>query len=95
MKTLQKNILHAHLKHRAEALEHLAVFTAEVGKVIGPVKTDFGYHLIRVDELTGGEQSEFAEVYPQIMQQLTTEKQNKKYMAVRQEMIEKYGLEFK
>ena len=72
-----------------------AVFTAEVGKVIGPVKTDFGYHLIRVDELTGGEQSEFAEVYPQIMQQLTTEKQNKKYMAVRQEMIEKYGLEFK
>ena len=55
-----------------------AVFTAEVGKVIGPVKTDFGYHLIRVDELTGGEQSEFAEVYPQIMQQLTTEKQNKK-----------------
>ena len=29
------------------------------------------------------------------MQQLTTEKQNKKYMAVRQEMIEKYGLEFK
>lgn len=72
-----------------------AVFTAEVSKVIGPVKTDFGYHLIRVDELTGGEQSEFAEVYPQIMQQLTTEKQNKKYMAVRQEMIEKYGLEFK
>ena len=51
--------------------------------------------VIRVDELTGGEQSEFAEVYPQIMQQLTTEKQNKKYMAVRQEMIEKYGLEFK
>ena len=32
-----------------------AVFTAEVSKVIGPVKTDFGYHLIRVDELTGGE----------------------------------------
>ena len=72
-----------------------AVFNAEVGKIIGPVKTDFGYHLIRVDELTGGEQSEFAEVYPQIMQQLTTEKQNKKYMEVRQAMIEKYGLEFK
>ena len=72
-----------------------AVFTAEVGKIIGPVKTDFGYHLICVDELTGGEQSEFAEVYPQIMQQLTTEAQNKKYMEVRQAMIEKYGLEFK
>lgn len=62
---------------------------------LSPVKTDFGYHLICVDELTGGEQSEFAEVYPQIMQQLTTEAQNKKYMEVRQAMIEKYGLEFK
>jgi peptidyl-prolyl cis-trans isomerase C len=29
------------------------------------------------------------------MQQLTTEAQNKKYMEVRQAMIEKYGLEFK
>ena len=26
------------------------VFTAEVGKVHGPVKTDFGYHLIEVTE---------------------------------------------
>ena len=28
-------------------------------------------------------------------EQMMKEKQNKKYMAVRQEMIEKYGLEFK
>ncbi|MDD5285080.1 MAG: peptidylprolyl isomerase [Desulfuromonadaceae bacterium] len=25
-----------------------AVFTGEVGKVIGPIKTEFGYHLIEV-----------------------------------------------
>ena len=27
-----------------------AVFTGEVGKVLGPVKTQFGYHLIEVTE---------------------------------------------
>lgn len=28
------------------------VFTAEVGKVQGPVKTDFGYHLIEITSRT-------------------------------------------
>ena len=28
------------------------VFTAEVGKVHGPVKTDFGYHLIEITDRT-------------------------------------------
>ncbi len=28
------------------------VFTAEVGKVHGPVKTDFGYHLIEITKRT-------------------------------------------
>jgi len=30
------------------------VFSAEVGKVYGPVKTQFGYHLIEVTSLTEG-----------------------------------------
>ncbi|MBN2809661.1 MAG: peptidylprolyl isomerase [Deltaproteobacteria bacterium] len=29
------------------------VFNAEVGKVHGPVKTDFGYHLIEITSRTG------------------------------------------
>lgn len=72
-----------------------AVFTAEVGKILGPVKTDFGYHLIRVDALNDAGESSFEEVYPQIKQQLTNEKQNKKYMELREYMIAEYGLEFK
>lgn len=72
-----------------------AVFTAEVGKLLGPVKTNFGYHLIRVDALTGEGVAAFEEVAPQITQKITAEKQNKVYMEVRQELIEKYGLEFK
>lgn len=72
-----------------------AVFTAETGKVIGPVKTSFGYHLILVDELTGNEPAPFEQVAQQIGQQLAAEKQNELYMAARAELIEKYGLEFK
>ena len=72
-----------------------AVFEGEAGKLIGPVKTTFGYHLIHIDALEQGSVASFEEVYPQIMQQLINEKQNKKYMALRQGLIEKYGLEFK
>ncbi|MBR5046923.1 MAG: peptidylprolyl isomerase [Eubacterium sp.] len=71
-----------------------AVFEGEVGKLIGPVKTQFGYHLIHIDALEQGAASSFDEVYPQIMQQLIGAKQNEKYMALRQQLIEKYGLEF-
>ncbi|MCI6858987.1 MAG: peptidylprolyl isomerase [Eubacterium sp.] len=72
-----------------------AVFNAEIGKLIGPVKTDFGYHLICVEELSGEGQASFEEVLPQIMQQLSAEKQNKRYMELRTSLAEKYGLEFK
>ena len=73
-----------------------AVFGAEeTGKLIGPVKTQFGYHLIVVDSVTQGEEASYEEVKGQILQQLTNQKQNERYMARRAEIIEKYGLEFK
>lgn len=72
-----------------------AVFNAEVGKVLGPVKTQFGYHLIRVDELDKGEEASFEKALPQILSQLANQKQNEAYMALRASLIEKYGLEFK
>jgi peptidyl-prolyl cis-trans isomerase D len=39
-----------------------AAFGAEVGKVVGPVKSDFGYHLIEVLEKRPGGQRSFEEV---------------------------------
>lgn len=72
-----------------------AVFEGEVGKLIGPVKTQFGYHAIFIDSLEEGSISSYEEVYPQIRQKLVSEKQNEVYMAARAELIEKYGLEFK
>lgn len=31
-----------------------AAFTAEIGAIVGPVQTQFGYHLIKVEEKKGG-----------------------------------------
>lgn len=30
-----------------------AVFNGKKGQVVGPVKTQFGYHIIRIDDLSG------------------------------------------
>lgn len=71
-----------------------AVFSAEPGKVLGPVKTQFGYHLIRVDSLDLGSTATFAQAAAQIRQHLIQEKQNALYMETRVKLIEKYGLTF-
>ena len=72
-----------------------AVFNAEPGSLLGPIKTQFGYHLIRVDDVDQGKEAEFEKALPQIFSQLTNQKQNEAYMALRASLIEKYGLEFK
>lgn len=35
-----------------------AVFKGEIGKLIGPIKTQFGYHLIEVQSITDDEDEE-------------------------------------
>lgn len=51
-----------------------AAFTAEPGKLVGPVKTNFGYHLIEVtDKVTGGTQP-FAEVKESIRARVAAER---------------------
>ncbi len=39
-----------------------ALFSMNVGEVSAPVKTDFGYHLIRMDDIKSGEQQSFDEI---------------------------------
>ncbi len=48
---------------------------AEVGKVVGPVKTQFGYHLIRVDGRTPAGTRKLEEVQEEIRSQLLPQKQ--------------------
>ncbi len=43
-----------------------ALFAMKVGDVTGPVKTDFGYHVLKLRELKGGEGRAFEEVRDQL-----------------------------
>lgn len=67
-----------------------AAFDAEIGKVVGPVKTQFGYHLIKVEKKNEPKTAEFEEVKGQIYQQLLGKKQNDTYEAKVKELKDKY-----
>lgn len=67
-----------------------AAFAAEIGHVVGPVKTQFGYHLIKVEKKNEAVVSEFDEVKEMIKRTLTQQKQNQAYSAKVAEMKEKY-----
>ena len=65
-----------------------------IGEIMGPVKTQFGYHLIRVDSLTEAGTAPFDQLVQHIAQKVIEEKQNKAYMDIRADLISKYGLEY-
>lgn len=52
-----------------EAFEK-AAFSLEPGELGGPVRSDFGYHLIRVEAVRGGQTQPFAEVKAELRQQV-------------------------
>ena len=58
-----------------------ACFSMEVGELRGPVKTQFGYHLIRLDAINDAEPIAFDEVKEQIKQHLMGDKQQKAYQS--------------
>jgi peptidyl-prolyl cis-trans isomerase D len=51
-----------------------AAFSAQPGQMVGPVKTDFGYHLIRVEERRAGGLAPFQEAQAQILSRLRQER---------------------
>ena len=58
-----------------------ACFSMEIGEVRGPVKTQFGYHLIRLDAKHDGENLQFDMVKEQIKDHLLADKQQKAYQS--------------
>lgn len=72
-----------------------AAFEGEIGKVIGPVQTQFGYHLIRVEDKKEGSVVPFEQVQDQIHQQLIQNKQKEVYDTKVKELEAKYGVERK
>ena len=69
-----------------------AVFSMDKGEVRGPVKTQFGYHLIKVEDKTEAKTKAFEDVKEQVVNMLIQERQQKKYLELIKELREKYGV---
>ena len=67
-----------------------AAFAAEIGEVVGPVKTQFGYHLIKVEKKSEASTVTYEEAEQQIKRNLTQQKQNMAYSQKLAELKEKY-----
>jgi peptidyl-prolyl cis-trans isomerase C len=70
-------------------------FTAEIGAVSEPVKTQFGYHLILVDAKNEASVKSFDEVKDSVLNQLLQQNQHTKYDQILKELEAKYGVERK
>lgn len=68
-----------------------AVFNMNRGDVQGPVKTQFGYHLIKVEDRHEGGQSELDEVKEEIAKSLMYQKQNEVYSSKINDLKAKYN----
>jgi peptidyl-prolyl cis-trans isomerase C len=72
-----------------------AAFTAEIGVVTAPVKTQFGFHLIRVEGKQDPKAKSFEEVKDMINGHMLQEKQNHTYMNFVNDLKSKYAVETK
>lgn len=69
-----------------------AAFEMEINSISAPVKTQFGYHVIKLVEKNEAATSKFDEVKPQIMQQVLTMKQQQEYIKITEELKNKYSV---
>jgi len=63
-----------------------AVFKLEVGETGGPVETDFGYHIVRVEEKRAQQEVSFDDVKNQLGQFMTNQRMNKEALAMIKEL---------
>jgi len=56
-----------------------AVFGMKVGEIVGPVETQYGYHIIKLDAIKGGEGPKFEAVKPKIEEEVRKGKAGKRF----------------
>lgn len=72
-----------------------AAFEATIGKVTGPVQTQFGYHLILVEDKKEEKTVNFEEIKENLMDKLLQQKKQTVYLDKVKELEAKYGVERK
>lgn len=72
-----------------------AAFEGTAGELVGPIKTQFGYHLIQIDDKKEETAADFAEIKDQLTDTLLQQKKQTVYMQTVKELEEKYGVERK
>ena len=56
-----------------------AAFAAKVGELVGPVATEFGYHIIKVTAVKPAQTTDFVQARPRIDQELRRQKAEKRF----------------
>lgn len=70
-----------------------AVFSMRKGEINGPVKTQFGYHLIKLMDIIPQRDSSLEEVKEEIRKKCIMDKQDKLYAAKKEELRNRYKVE--
>lgn len=70
-----------------------AAFELNIGEISGPVQTQFGYHLIKVEEKKSASVKPLEEVKNSVANTLLQEKQSSKYAELVEELTNKYTVE--
>lgn len=72
-----------------------AAFEGAVGEITGPVKTQFGYHLILVEDKKEEQAVSFEDIRENLMEKLLNQKKQAVYLDKVKELEAKYGVERK
>jgi peptidyl-prolyl cis-trans isomerase C len=71
-----------------------ALFNASEGEIVGPVETEFGYHLIEVTDIKPQSTQPLEAVEPQIREQLASDLQAQKFSAWIQQQEEQRNVKY-
>lgn len=71
-----------------------ALFNAEEGETVGPVETQFGYHIIRVNEVNEEQVQPLEEVEGEIREQLTAQAESEQFSEWLAEQEEKRNVQY-
>jgi len=68
-----------------------ALFAMSIGEIKGPVKTQFGYHIIRLDEIQPGKSKSFEEARPELEAQLRRDRATDHFGEIQEQLQTKLG----